>query len=169
MTDRPRFPAPQPSTEDLRRRLASELAMPSRLGHTALLLAGLAAAAVAGSLVATEPALPAATQLAFGVMTLIGLAWAAFAAWVLARRRVLFAAHRVIAARMAVAFTALFSAGSLAVWVAGGRQAAGALGAAATGAVMLAAAVLVLSHARRRVRQITARKEAIERQLREAR
>lgn len=36
------LPAPRPSAGELRQRLASELALPSRIGYTALLLAGAA-------------------------------------------------------------------------------------------------------------------------------
>src|SRR5690606_21414194 len=97
MTDRDRMPAARPSAEDVRRRLAAELALPSRLGHTLLVLAGLAVATTVGSLLATEPSLPARTRIAFAAIVAAGLAWAALAGWVLARRRVLFASHRVIA------------------------------------------------------------------------
>lgn len=165
MTDHAPMPAPRPSAGELRQRLASELALPSLIGYTALLLAGLAAAAVTGSLLATEPGLPARTQAAFAVITGAGFAWAAFAAWVLARRRVLFASHRVIAALMGLAFSGLFTAGALGVWLAGSRQQPGALAAAAVGAAMLAAAVLVLLGARRRIREITTRKREVERLL----
>lgn len=126
MTDHTGMPAPRPSADELRRRLAAEIALPSRVGYTALLLAGLAMAAATGSLLATEPGLPARTQAAFATIAAVGIAWAAFAAWALARRRVLFASHRVIAARMAVTFSGLFTAGALGVWLAGSRQQAGA-------------------------------------------
>lgn len=170
MTDHSAMPAARPSVDELRRFLAAEVALPSRIGYTALLLAGLAVAAAIGSLLATEPDLPARTQAAFAVVVGVGLAWAGFAAWVLARRRVLFASHRVIAARMGVTFSALFTTGAASVWLGGTYQPPGALAAAAVGAAMLAAAVLVLLRARRRVQKITARKREIERLLeREAR
>lgn len=165
MTDHIPTPGPRPSAEELRRGLAAELALPSRLGYTALLLAGVAVAAAIGSLLATEPELPARTRVAFAVIVGAGLAWACFAAWVLARRRVLFASHRVIAAGMGVAFSALFTVGALGVWLAGSPRQPGALAAAAIAAAMLATAVLVLLRARRRVREITARKREIERLL----
>ena len=166
MTDHDRMPAARPSAEDVRRRLATELALPSRLGHTLLLLAGVAVAAAGGSLLAPEPGLPARTRIAFAAIVAAGLAWAAFAAWVLARRRVLFASHRVIAARLAITFSALFTAGAGAVWFAGaGSIGAGVIGAAVVGAAMLVAAIVVLVRARRRVREITARKIEIERLL----
>ncbi|HSK20666.1 MAG TPA: hypothetical protein VK912_16050 [Longimicrobiales bacterium] len=170
MTDQNAVPAPRPSADELRSRLAAELALPSRVGYTALLLAGLTVAAVTGSLLATEAGLPGRTQAAFVVVASAGLAWAALAAWVLARRRVLFASHRVMAGRMSVTCTALFTAGALTVWLLGSRQQPGALAAAAVGAAMLAVAVVVLLRARRRVLLLTARKREIERLLaREAR
>ncbi len=164
MTDHIPIPPALPSADELRRRLAAELALPSRIGYTALLLAGLAVAAVTGSLLATEPELPARTQAAFAVIVGAGLAWAAFAVWVLARRRVLFASHRVIAASIAVTFTALFTASALSVWLAGSRE-PGALAATIVGMTMLTAAVAVLVGARRRVRELTDRKREIERLL----
>jgi hypothetical protein len=165
MIDHSAMPAPRPSVDELRRFLAAEVALPSRIGYTALLLAGLGVAAAIGSLLATEPDLPARTRAAFAVIVGVGLAWAGFAAWVLARRRVLFASHRVIAARMGVAFSALFTICAAAVWHGGAHRQSGALAAFAVGAAMFAAAVLVLLGARRRVLEITARKREIERLL----
>lgn len=165
MTDHTGIPAPRPSADELRRRLAAEIALPSRVGYTVLLLAGLVMAAVTGSLLATEPGLPARTQAAFATIAGVGVAWAAFAGWVLARRRVLFASHRVIAARMAVTFSGLFTAAALGIWLGGSPQQAAALAAAAVGAAMVAIAVAVLLHARRRMRGIAARKREIERLL----
>lgn len=124
----------------MRRRLAAELALPSRIGHTALLLVARAGATVAAALLITEVGLPAGTRLAFLAMVIIGLAWAAFALWVLARRRVLFARHRVIATRMALAFTTLFTAGALLIAFESGVGAAG-LFAAIVGAAMMGVAL----------------------------
>jgi hypothetical protein len=159
------LPPPRPSADEVRRRHIAELALPSRVAYTALLLAGLAVAAATGSLLATEPELPARTRTAFAIIVSAGLAWAAFAAWVLARRRVLFASHRVVAARMGATFSAVFTTGALALWLTGAPRQPGALVAAAVGATMFTAAVLLLLMARRRVSGITARKREIERLL----
>jgi hypothetical protein len=164
MTDSARSLAAEASASEVRRRLTSELSLPSRLGYTALLLAGLSAATLAGALAITEEGLPARTRLAFGIMVLIGLAWAAFALWVLARRHVLFAQHRVIAARMAVAFTALFTGGSLLVGLDSGSTAA-ALLAGAVGAAMLLTALVVHSRASKRVKALERRRDELERRL----
>jgi len=62
-------------------------------------------------------------------MIAAGLSWAAFALWVLARRRMLLARHGIVAGRMAVTFTALFLAGALAAgYETGGRAAVAILG-----------------------------------------
>ena len=168
MTDRPHpstadHPAP-PSAAEIRRRLAGELALPSRLGHTLLLLAGLGAAGVTGALLLTEPALPARTRVAFAVMVVVGLAWAALAAWVLARRRVLLATHRVAAARLAIAATALFTAGAAAVATTD-DGARGGWAAAGVGAAMLGAALLLHRQARRRVAALARRRDELAREL----
>lgn len=162
MTDRSGASVARPSVEEMRRRLLSELGLPSRLGYTALLLGGLAGATVVGSLLATEPDLPARTRVAFSVMVAIGVAWSAFASWVLARRRVLFASHRVVAARMAVVFSGLFTAGACALRLGPGEHPE-ALSAMAVGGAMLAIAVVVLLAAHARLRRLEARRHELER------
>lgn len=159
--------SPKLSVTEMQRLIAGELSLPSRLGYTALLLFALAMTVVVGSLWLTEPSLPLRTQAAFAVMAAIGLAWVAYAAWVLTRRRVLLAGHRIIAARMAVAFTTVFIAGSLALglWSAAGPA---AYAAAATGAVMLAVAIGMLLSARRRFATLMQRRDELERELSQA-
>ena len=73
------------------------------------LVGGLTAAAVIGVLWITEPALPPRTQVAFGGLVLIGLAWAGYGSWALTRRTPLFALDRVIAAWLSVAATNLLA------------------------------------------------------------
>jgi hypothetical protein len=141
----------------------SELSVKSRLGYVALLLAAAGMTAVIGSLWLTEPALPLRAHAAFGLMSVIGVSWMAFATWALTTRRILFARDRVIAGRMAVAFTSLFAIGALAAVIATGRGAA--VGALATGLAMLAAAVGVLRGAHRRFAALNARRAELERTL----
>ena len=168
MTDRTSHPPQQASAAEIRRRLGAEIALPSRLGHTALLLVGLAGATVAGALLLTEVGLPTRTRIAFGIMVLIGLSWAVFAGWVLARRRVLFATHQLVASRMAVVFTSIFTVG--AVLVALGSDTGGAgIFAAVVGGVMMAVALVLHGRALRRVRELTARRDALEREISAAR
>ena len=155
---------PSPMSASALQRLAdAELSVRSRLGHVALLLVALMMTSVIGALWLTEPALPRRTQLAFGVMIAAGLSWAAFALWVLARRRVLLARHGIVAGRMAVTFTALFLAGALAVgYETGGRAPYTAAG---LGVVMLGGAVATLVRAHRTFARLTARRRALELEL----
>jgi hypothetical protein len=143
--------------------LDAELSLPSRLVYVALLLAALTMTAIVGSLWATEPGLPTRTQVAFGVMTVIGLSWVAFAVWVLARRRLLYAWDSVVAGRMAVTFTATFVAGALVVgYVSGG---AAPYAAAALGIVMLGGAVALLVRGQRKFARLSERRTILEREL----
>jgi hypothetical protein len=151
------------SSAAVRQLADAELSVPSRFGHVVLLLAALGMTVVVMSLWLTEPALPLRTHVAFGIMSGIGLSWSAFAIWVLARRRVLFARQRIVAGRMAVTFAAVFTIGAVATVAATG--AAAALAAAVTGAVMIAAAALILRRAHRASARLMARREAIEREL----
>lgn len=168
MTDRsiPALPAdiPKPSAAEMRRLLDGELSVPARLGYTALLLTSLSGAGVTAALLLTEVALPLRTQIALGVITGIGLSWTAFAAWVLTKRRVLLAAHSVVAARMAMAFTAVFTLGALAVgrWGGTGRT---WYAAASLGLAMFIAAVILLVRARRRFAELSHRRQQIEQLL----
>lgn len=155
---------PPPTSKAAAQRLAdAELSPPSRLSYVTLLLVALMVTVVVGSLWLTEPALPLRTQLGFAMMVVIGLSWVAFALWVLARRRVLLARHRVVAGRMAVTFTALFALGALTLGYETGRAAP--YGAAATGLVLLAGAVAILAQANRTVARLTERRQTLEREL----
>ena len=153
-----------PSVADVQRLLAAELGLPSRLGHTLLLLAALGGAGVTGALLLTEPALPLRTRVALAAMVAVGLSWAAFAGWVLARRRVLLAAHRVVAGRLALAFTAVYTLGALGMGWWGGAGRAG-YAAAAVGSAMLAVAAAMYLRARRRVAELSGRRAELERRL----
>ncbi len=154
---------PSTAPMDLRPLLDRELSHPARFGHVILLLASLTMTIVVGSLWWSEPALPARTEVAFAIMTAIGLSWAGFAAWVLTTRRVLLGRDSVLAGRMAVVFTTAFVIGALMVGYTTGGAAPYA--AAAMGLAMLAAAVALLIRAQRRVVRLTARREALERDL----
>jgi hypothetical protein len=144
------------SVEDMQNRAAHEVALPSRLGYTALLVGALGMAGLTGSLWATEPSLPARTQAAFAACVAIGLAWACFAGWVLAKKHVLFANQRVYAARMATAFSGLFLVGSIAL-----RDHLG-VGAIATSVVLFAMACASLVFAHQRFTRLVERRRALE-------
>jgi hypothetical protein len=154
--------SPRPSAGEIRRALDGELSATARAGYTLLLLTSLSASIVIGTLLATEPGLPVRTRLAFTVLTGMGLAWTALAAWVLTRRRVLFVPHRVIAARMAVGFSALFALGALVV---GPQWITGWYWALALAVSMLAVAIVLLVNAGRRFRELSARREQLEHAL----
>jgi hypothetical protein len=124
----------------------------ARVAHVALLLAALGMGVVIAALLATEPALPRRTVVAFTVMLLIAASWIAYAIWVLRHRHTLMAQHRVVAARMAVVFCSVFTAAALVAGVVA-QSAAGWL-AAATGFAMLIAALLLLRRATRTVREL---------------
>jgi hypothetical protein len=152
------------SLEYIRRLAQGELSIKARIGYVSLLLVAAAMTAVVLSLWLTEPVLPARTQTAFGVMSLIGGAWVSFALWALTARRPLFARDAVIAGTLAVVFTSVFVAGALgAVIVSGAAAAFGALG---TGVVMLGIAVWNLVSASRRHAALAARRRELESALR---
>jgi hypothetical protein len=142
-----------------------ETALPSRLVYTALLLAGVLGATLAGSLLLTEPALTTTTRAAFSVLTFLGLAWAAFATWVLMRRQVLYAAHRVAGSVMAMTFTAVFTLGVVIIGAEDGGGSSGWLAAAATGATLFGAAVALFVRARARHRALSRRRRELEAQV----
>jgi hypothetical protein len=144
------------SVEDMQNRMRSELSTGSRLAHTAVGVAGLGMAALALSLLATEPVLPVRTQAAFAVIAVGGLAWAAFAGWVLTRRRVLLAQHHVAASALATVLTAVFLTGAIVLRAQAGLLAIG------FNAAMLAFAIAWLLRARRRVAGLRARAEALD-------
>jgi hypothetical protein len=143
------------STNHMQARVRRELAMPSRLGHTALLTASAIVATGVTSLLLTEPELPARTRWAFLAIILIAVAWMAYAGWVLMRRRVLFGKQRVAAARLACLFTIAGFAGSVAI-----RDRVGP-GAVVMMAVMTLVAGVVMVRARQHVRTL----EALAREL----
>lgn len=105
------------STESLEQALSriteQELSRNERYGHLVLMLFSLLFAAGLAFLLATEPNLPLRARSPFSVMVTIGLAWAAFAIGVLFRRRPLLANREIVAGRMSVAFSVLFTAGAM--------------------------------------------------------
>jgi hypothetical protein len=154
---------PSALVADLRRLTTSELSLPSRMGYVALLLAASAMTAVVTALLITEPSLPLRASIALAVLAVIGASWIGFAAWVLSHTRVLLGRHRVVAARMAVAFSGVFCLGGVAVGYATSSRSAFA--AAAMGVVMIAIGSGMLIRARRHVEQLSTRRDELERQL----
>jgi hypothetical protein len=152
---------PRLSVAEMQRLVAAHVSLPSRVGHLLLLIGSLIMAVAMGSLWATEPSLPARTHAAFALIVSIALAWATFATWVLARRRVLFGRDRVLAARMGLAFSMVGAIGmsGLAYWGAVGKAAyLGAL----VHLLLCGIAALLLVKARRRVEALVRRRRELE-------
>lgn len=147
-------------------RIARELSQGSRTSMVLMLIAASLATATVTSLWLSEESLPMRTQAAFAMLSAIGLGWSTFFAWVLTRRRPLFAWHRVVAGRMAVAATSLFTAGALSLAAIFPDLAKTGLAAGALGAAMVVAAVLLLRSASRRHADLLQLRVALESQLR---
>ncbi|MCO1577733.1 sigma-70 family RNA polymerase sigma factor [Crossiella sp. SN42] len=142
-----RFDEPSLSAAEVLARLAPE----RRLRHVLVGLAGLSGALLTGALWLTEPALPAVTRLAFGVLTAIGLSWAAFAVWALTRRGPLLARDSVVAGWLALGFASVTAAGLAVVTASRG----GLPVALALGGTLVALAAVGLTRALRRRRELT--------------
>lgn len=154
---------PATLADDLRQLTALELSLPSRLRYVALLLAASAMSAIVIALLVTEPRLPPRTSMALGVMAVIGVTWMVFAAWVLTRKRVLLGSHRIVAGRLAIAFSAVFVIGAAAIgWT---TSSASSYAAAAMGAAMLSVAVTMLARAKRQFAQLSKRRDELQRLL----
>jgi hypothetical protein len=159
----PHVAARTASADAVRRASLGALSMRARVGYVGLLLVSVAGAGALASLWATEPVLPVRTHVAFALLLGILLAWAAFATWVLRTRRALFGRDGVIAGRLSVAFSALYTAGMAAAGAGTGLTAPWA--GAGVGLLMLAVALLNLRRATRRVETLTAQREALAREL----
>ena len=152
-----------PLIDDLRRVTASELSVTARTGYVGLLLAAATMTVIVTALLVTEPSLPLRTSIALGILAAIGLSWVGFAVWVLSYRRILLGRDRLVAGGMAVGFSIVFCVGALAVGYATASRSAFA--AAAMGALMLVIATGVLVQARRRVAELSKRRDELEQQL----
>lgn len=150
---------------ELQHLTARLLSPSSRYGHVALLLAALMMCVLVGALLVTEPALPSRTQVAFAVMLGIGASWIAYAVWVLRQRRPLLGRHRIVAGRMAVIFTALFLAGTVAVAAVTTTVAFQAAAVLGTGMLIVAVSVLVQAHCH--VARLQVQRQELERRLAE--
>ena len=157
---------PAALASELRRLTVLELSRSARMGYVCLLLGASTMTAIVSALLLTEPALPRHTAIAFAVMAAIGLSWVGFAVWVLTRRRILLGKDRLVASRMAVAFTGVFVIGCLAVGTVTG--AASAFAAMTIGLLMAGVAAWMVIRARRQFEQLTRRRQELERRLGES-
>jgi hypothetical protein len=134
-----------------------------RAGHLAMtIFAAVGGLAMVGLLV-TETGLPLRTNIAIGVLAVIAASWTIFGLRVLSRSHPLLANREVVAGRMALLFSALFTGGTMAV----GLVNAGILVTPATwlGATMTAVAAANLARAQWRRAQLRALRERLEREL----
>ena len=161
MTNAPPLAPPDPAR--FARLARVELSLGARVGHVLLGLAASTLTIVIASLWLTEPDLPARTSVAFAVLAAIGLGWTIFSVWVLTARRVMFAHQRVVAGRLAVAFTAVFAAGCVILGLTTATEAAWP--AAAMGSVLLAGAVAIWRRAETSRDALLARRDWLEHEL----
>jgi hypothetical protein len=148
---------------NLERLARTELSLRTRLGHVVLSLVASTMTIVVVSLWVTEPALPARTQIAFGMLAVIGVAWVAYSAWVLRARRVMLAVQRVVAGRLAAAFSGAFTAGCLVLALT--TDVAAAWPAFAMGLVLMIVAVALWRRAEARCAALRVRRDTLEREL----
>ncbi|GAB3955552.1 transmembrane transport protein [Streptomyces sparsus] len=151
---------PRLSAQDIIEGIEPALSPARRMRALVALLAGLGGAVFLTTLWWTEPApLPDRTRLAFGLFTVVCLAWAGFGAWTLTRRAPLFATQRVVAAWIGV----VASTASAVVAMAVATQRGVGTGVALTAGGLFVASALVLAvraHLRRaalvrRMRELT--------------
>ena len=149
------------TVEQAQEMVRRELSTAKRLGYLLLLMMTLTAACLIGTLWITEQApFPLRTHVAFGLLTFINLAWSVLFGWIVTRRKVLFAQHRVIAGWMALAFCALFLIVGLVV--AAIRMNTTALAfVGVVGMCQLLLAIVVLKRARHRRRELLARRDEL--------
>jgi hypothetical protein len=158
------LPVPDPSLVARLERLArTELSTRARLAHVLLVLVASTMTIAIVSLWLTEPVLPARTHAAFGMLTMIGVAWVAYGAWVLRARRVMLARQRVVAGRLAVTFTGAFTIAC--VLLAATTSVAAGWPAAAMGLVLLAVAVTLWRRAEAHYAALVVRRDTLEREL----
>jgi hypothetical protein len=150
--------------EELRHLTAKELSLPSRLRYVVLLLTASTMSAIVTALLLTEPALPLRTTIALAAVAIAGVSWIVFAAWVLTRKRVLLGRHRVVAGRLAITFSSVFTIGALGVGYATSSSAP--LAAAAMGLVMVCVAAGLMVRAQHRVAELSMRRDELEQMIR---
>lgn len=160
MTESPIRPALETALAQL---TEQTLSRGERAGHLAMTLFAGAMALVMIGLITTEPDVPLRTLIAFWVLLAIAASWACYGLRVLSRRRPLLANREVVAGRMALLFSAVFTAGTMAVgWVN-----AGILVPPVTwlGATMTAVAVVNLARALWRRSRLEALRKRLEHEL----
>lgn len=152
---------PRGMPAELERALAAEVSLRSRMRYVAVGLAGGCAAVLIAVLWATEPqALPVRTRAVFAGLIAVGLAWAAVAAWALAKRRPLYVQDQVVGAGLALVVSTVTGVVGTVLAAARGTTTA-ALTAALVGTVLTAIAGLLLARARSRRRDLLRLRDAL--------
>jgi hypothetical protein len=142
-----------------------ELSTPTRVRYLVFFMLTMTAAALLTMLWLTEPEpLPLRTHVAFGILVAINLAWSALSGWVILRRRVLFAMHRVIAGWMAIAFCGIFVAAGLAIGLMR-TNAIALIAVGLLGTVQLVVAIRMLRQAQYRRSALLSRRDELTRML----
>lgn len=119
-----------------------QVSFSSRVGHLTLLLVASGMSVALTSLLATESHLPTRTYTALSALLLLNISWVVYAAWVLTSRRTMLLNHRVVAGRIALGATTVFTLGAAALGYATGFGAAYLAAALGLSLTMTAAALL---------------------------
>jgi hypothetical protein len=154
-----------PRIEDVQRHLAGTLSHAGRRGHVAMLASAVLFAGAVGSLLLTEPDLPTRTRLAFAAIVIAAASWGTFSVWTLRQRHLPLPTHDLIAARLALGVSGVFLVGALILAASGTAVSRAAGGASVVGAILAGLAWIVWRRAHRRVRDLRARRRALEQQL----
>jgi hypothetical protein len=153
----------QSSPNDYRALADMELSRMARLGQLTILVASVMMTSVIGLLGVTEPSLPVQARIVFAMMGVIGLCSSAFVLRASSHRRALLARDRVIACRTAVALAATIVLVASIIGLAKGIPSAFAI--AGFGVLLLGGAVALLRQENRKLSALTARRRALELQL----
>jgi hypothetical protein len=157
-------PAPAEGLEQALARITEqELSRNERYGHLVLALVGATFAIALVGLIVTEPGLSLRTMLSFGVLIAIGLAWTGYSLAMLMRRQPMLANREVIAGRMSVLFSLVFTAGAMFVGHAVGHNAF--TGATWDGITLTAIAAALLLRAKLRLSSLRALRARLESEL----
>jgi hypothetical protein len=149
------------SIEQVQEMVRRELSAPTRIGYLLMFLVTTTAACLIGTLWLTEPEpLPWRTHLALGSLVAINVAWSMLFGWVLTRRKVLFAMHRVMAGWMALLFCGIFLVVGLTI-AAMNMNLSALLAIGLIGCAQVAAAIVMLAKARHRRQQLLQRRDEL--------
>lgn len=131
--------------------------------HLALTLFAAGMGTVLVMLLLTEPGIPMRTTIAFWVLLAIAAAWVTYGLRVLSARWPLLANREVVAGRMSLLFSAIFTIGTMLIGVA--NSGAAVTPATLLGGTMVLVALANLLRAHQRLAQLQALRARLEREL----